>query len=65
MALSERGVCVDGLFFPVGRTDPSVGQECQFALDSNEARVAMKHRIALVRQYTHTPESKQGVSDEW
>ena len=64
-ALTEKGVKVDGLFFPKESTDQSVGHEYQFALDGKEARTAMKRMIAFMRRYTHTPESKRGVSDAW
>lgn len=64
-ALEAQGVEVDTLFFPAESTDPSIGHEYQLDLDTPEAREAMKHMIALMRNHTITPASREGVSDGW
>lgn len=64
-ALSAQGVDVDALFFDAETTDESIGHEYQLQLDAPEAKEALKHMIAFMREYTATPDVREGVSDGW
>lgn len=64
-ALERNGVAVDALFFDAATTDSAIGHEFQLDLNTPEARTAVEHMVALLREVTETPMPLEGVSDTW
>ncbi|WP_154792571.1 hypothetical protein [Occultella kanbiaonis] len=56
---------VDLLLFDAATTDEAIGHEYQLDLNTPEARTAMEHMVALLRDVTQTPQPLESVSDTW
>lgn len=63
--LRAQDVDVTTLFFPAATTDPAIGHEYQFDLNTPEARQALEAIVAFARVHTNSPTTWKGVSDTW
>ncbi|MGB4135821.1 MAG: hypothetical protein BGN97_05195 [Microbacterium sp. 69-10] len=63
-AAAEAGVDVTTLFFDAGGVPETIGHEYQLALDTEQARDAMKQYVSFLRTVTSAP-MRAGVSDSW